>query len=193
MPMNIRWGHFEAELRAIPRNSVYGQYLPWDFKEHTYTLSNFDQNLAQGLVSREELRLMLRLLRQSNYYQVDQIPWSCWAIPLVILVLIVAISVVGAVRPSTTLTRNIQLACLILLLILPVLLMILAKRTSHARDSARVTNLKLSLRRIQSQLFADRPVDLRISSLGAYLIIDTSNAEPLLTRPPAQDKPPSQE
>lgn len=174
MTLSLRWGPFEAELRSIPRNSGFGQYLPWNTRTHGYDTSEFDPRLCEGQLSLEELRLIIEQLQTSPYYRIDRVPIPCWLIPPIVVFLIVTISLLNRDRPFSLVRRLIIMLCLALMLILPVLLMWAAKRVSARRDRERVGRLKTALKRLQAAHLANRGVDLRISSLGSYLVIDTS-------------------
>jgi len=174
MAVNIRWGPFETELKAIPINSRYGQYMPWEIGEQVYNLSGFDPTLCDHAISPEEVRRIHTLLQKNKYFKADHIPLTCWSIPIVIIVLIMVISYLNRERPLSSARKFSILFALALLLILPVILMVIAKNSSANRDGRRVDELKKALKSIQSTVLAGRNIDLRISSLGSYLIIDTS-------------------
>lgn len=173
MALVNRVSPFEAELRSMPKNTRFGQYLRWNSSIQDYDASNFDTLLTDNKITEDDIKKVLHELRKSRYYAAESIPLACWMIPITIIFLLVIISLLNNIS-STVLSRIGVLICLALLFILPVLLMVIAKRSASRRDNERVEKLKKLLKTVQAAILPEKNVDLRISSLGSYLIIDTS-------------------
>ena len=165
---------FEAELKSMPKNSKFGQYFPWDAAKQDFDTSGFDPQLCNHAVCDDDLRRVVAILKKSRYYNPDYIPITCWLIPVSIVLLITTISVLNQQSPLGNVHRRLILVCLVLLLLLPVGLLVLAKRSFIQRSPVRVEKLKQVLKQVQAQIFPNRNVDLRISNLGSFLIIDSS-------------------
>ena len=175
MAFTNRASPFENELKSMPKNSKFGQYIPWSAAKQDFDLASFDGQVCDCL-SLDDLRAVVSALRKSKYYQPGYIPLSCWLIPAVIVGLILLISILNWSNTATAVARRLTLACLILLLLLPVVLMVLAKKAFRNWSPMRVDKLKGLLKELQLTILKNKMAELRISNLGSYLIIDYSKS-----------------
>ena len=173
MSWTKRASPFESELKAMPKNTRYGQYFPWSILKQDYDLSKFDSALCDECITENELNQVFEKLRKNSYYSADYIPFACWIIPFVITTLIITIAIINQFR-LTVVLRRLILVCFALLLILPITLMAIAKRVARNRNPKRVDKLKRELRDLQLRTLNNKDVELRISNLGSYIVLDTS-------------------
>ena len=166
---------FEVELRSMPKSNRLAQYFPWDTTMQDYNIDSFDPTLADNKVSSETLVKVLESLRKSDFFAAEYIPVQCWLIPVSIALLILGVSLVGQNNSEPgVLQRVLTIILTVLMILLPVGLLMAARRKVSWREQVRVSKLKGLIKDLQTKYFPDNGVDLRISSLGSYLILDTS-------------------
>ena len=143
---------FEVELRCMPKSNRLAQYFPWDTQKQDYDIDCFDPALADHKVSNETLVKILEGLRKSGFYTAEYIPIQCWLIPVCIVLLIIGVSLVGRNSSSPeVLQRIIIIVLTVLMILLPVGLLVAARRKVSWRDQVRVSKLKELIKDIQAQ------------------------------------------
>lgn len=190
---------FCEELQKVPPSSRTCQYIRWNESKEDFDIDDFDENLLPSInpssqpdkpicaaLRTRDLKDLLQELKKNEFYAPSKIPISCIIIPVTILALLGTITAINRTGPhkteqeirdrTTNFMRNFGIfVCFVGLLIVPIILIGIAKRATFRRSNRRVKELKDSLKRLGPKYIRTSGIDLRMSCQGSFLIIDTSS------------------